>query len=304
MHIRFSPPSTNAMSLILAPFTGTLLHSVRRTGLTASSCSLLLRPRTGRFEIKSQELPSRAPYACWSHRGGYQVRLDARCQALLGGEVRLVSFPHFSISSPSSSSLKSRRAQETKINELRHFTTLLPQTDGSAFKFHLIHEKSSNPKAIPLLLLHGWPVRHILYFVRLSLIHAVAGKFPRIRRAHEAAQEKWSILDCRPVPSRLWILRRTTAQQEDGSCRDICVPPRAHARTGVLNLLDSSNSQLRNNVNFANLRRMTGRRSRLDPRACHGCSLPPQRHLHPRQHVPLRSSKINSSRRIPVADAQ
>lgn len=52
-----------------------------------------------------------------------------------------------------------RRAQEKRINELNHFTTVLPQSDGSSFKFHLIHEPSSNKKAIPLLLLHGWPVR-------------------------------------------------------------------------------------------------------------------------------------------------
>lgn len=129
--------------------------------------------------------------------------------------------PHFFDPSPRAHGCWSRRAQEKKINELKHFTTLLPQVDGSALKFHLIHEPSSNKKAIPLLLLHGWPVRRISSYDCSRLFFVAAGKFPRVCRPHQAAQEKSTILDCRPVSPRLRILRRTAAQQEDRRCRDV-----------------------------------------------------------------------------------
>lgn len=48
-----------------------------------------------------------------------------------------------------------------RINELAHYTALV-QLDDAPFKLHFIHEPSSDPAAIPLLLLHGWPVSHIL----------------------------------------------------------------------------------------------------------------------------------------------
>lgn len=49
------------------------------------------------------------------------------------------------------------RSLSLRINEFSHFTALLPQKYNPAFKIHFIHERSPNPDAIPLLLLHGWP---------------------------------------------------------------------------------------------------------------------------------------------------
>lgn len=44
------------------------------------------------------------------------------------------------------------RAQEARLNALDQFTTAI---DG--LPLHFIHQRSANPDAIPLLLVHGWP---------------------------------------------------------------------------------------------------------------------------------------------------
>ena len=44
------------------------------------------------------------------------------------------------------------RAQEQILNELDQFTTVIDGLD-----LHFIHQRSSNPDAVPLLLIHGWP---------------------------------------------------------------------------------------------------------------------------------------------------
>jgi epoxide hydrolase len=44
------------------------------------------------------------------------------------------------------------RAQEAKINQFDQFTT---EIDGQQIYF--IHQRSSRPDAIPLILIHGWP---------------------------------------------------------------------------------------------------------------------------------------------------
>jgi len=44
------------------------------------------------------------------------------------------------------------RAQEARLNELDHF-----RADIDGQRIHFIHERSDDPDAIPLLLLHGWP---------------------------------------------------------------------------------------------------------------------------------------------------
>ena len=44
------------------------------------------------------------------------------------------------------------RAQEQILNELNQFTTVIDGVD-----LHFIHQRSSNPDAVPLLLIHGWP---------------------------------------------------------------------------------------------------------------------------------------------------
>jgi pimeloyl-ACP methyl ester carboxylesterase len=44
------------------------------------------------------------------------------------------------------------RAQERRLNEFDQFVT---EIDG--LKIHFIHQRSKNPDALPLILLHGWP---------------------------------------------------------------------------------------------------------------------------------------------------
>src|SRR6185312_3620203 len=44
------------------------------------------------------------------------------------------------------------RAQEAQLNELDHYRTSI---DGQSI--HFVHSRSSNPDALPLLLIHGWP---------------------------------------------------------------------------------------------------------------------------------------------------
>ncbi|MEV0062034.1 epoxide hydrolase [Nocardia sp. NPDC050718] len=50
------------------------------------------------------------------------------------------------------------RAQEAKLNEHEQFTTVV---DGQTF--HVVHACSANPRAIPLLLSHGWPGSFVEY---------------------------------------------------------------------------------------------------------------------------------------------
>ena len=44
------------------------------------------------------------------------------------------------------------RAQERKLNQLPQFTTLI---DG--LTIHFVHQRSSQPNALPLVMIHGWP---------------------------------------------------------------------------------------------------------------------------------------------------
>ncbi|MEU4651314.1 epoxide hydrolase family protein [Nocardia fluminea] len=50
------------------------------------------------------------------------------------------------------------RAREAKLNEYAQFTTVI---DGQ--RFHLVHARSTNPQATPLLLNHGWPGSFVEY---------------------------------------------------------------------------------------------------------------------------------------------
>ncbi|WP_280340351.1 epoxide hydrolase family protein [Nocardia neocaledoniensis] len=50
------------------------------------------------------------------------------------------------------------RAQEAKLNEHDQFTTVV---DGQ--RFHLVHARSANPQATPLMLNHGWPGSFVEY---------------------------------------------------------------------------------------------------------------------------------------------
>jgi pimeloyl-ACP methyl ester carboxylesterase len=50
------------------------------------------------------------------------------------------------------------RAQEERLNEYEQFTTLV---DGQTF--HVVHVRSRNPQATPLILNHGWPGSFVEY---------------------------------------------------------------------------------------------------------------------------------------------
>ncbi|MFD1050668.1 epoxide hydrolase family protein, partial [Kibdelosporangium lantanae] len=69
------------------------------------------------------------------------------------------------------------RAQEQKLNEHQQFTTVV---DGQTF--HIVHVRSANPRAIPLLLNHGWPGSFVDYQRLVPLLtdefHVVVPSLP------------------------------------------------------------------------------------------------------------------------------
>ncbi|BGP16444.1 hypothetical protein JCM10213v2_004446 [Rhodosporidiobolus nylandii] len=48
------------------------------------------------------------------------------------------------------------KAYEDKINAVDHYLTTI-EDEGHQYKVHFIYHESKDPKAIPLMLLHGWP---------------------------------------------------------------------------------------------------------------------------------------------------
>ncbi|KQY38364.1 hydrolase [Nocardia sp. Root136] len=69
------------------------------------------------------------------------------------------------------------RAQEAKLNEYEQFTTVV---DGQTF--HVVHARSANPEAIPLILNHGWPGSFVEYQHLIPLLtnefHVVVPALP------------------------------------------------------------------------------------------------------------------------------
>jgi len=69
------------------------------------------------------------------------------------------------------------RAQEAKLNELAQFTTTV---DGQTF--HVVHVRSANPQATPLMLNHGWPSSFVDYQRLIPLLtdefHVVVPSLP------------------------------------------------------------------------------------------------------------------------------
>ena len=61
------------------------------------------------------------------------------------------------------------RAQETRINSLRQYTLPIGGID-----VHFIHEPARDPRAMPLLLMHGWPGSIVEF---LELIPLLRGRF-------------------------------------------------------------------------------------------------------------------------------
>lgn len=69
------------------------------------------------------------------------------------------------------------RAQEEKLNEYEQFTTVV---DGQTF--HVVHVRSANPAATPLILNHGWPGSFVEYQRLIPLLtyqfHVVVPSLP------------------------------------------------------------------------------------------------------------------------------
>ncbi|MEV4157850.1 epoxide hydrolase family protein [Nocardia salmonicida] len=69
------------------------------------------------------------------------------------------------------------RAQEAKLNEHEQFTTVV---DGQTF--HIVHARSANPEATPLILNHGWPGSFVEYQRLIPLLtdefHVVVPALP------------------------------------------------------------------------------------------------------------------------------
>ncbi len=59
------------------------------------------------------------------------------------------------------------RAEEARLNRFAHF---LADVDGHAL--HFVHERSSNPNAVPILLLHGWPSSFVQMLELVPLLTA------------------------------------------------------------------------------------------------------------------------------------
>ena len=68
------------------------------------------------------------------------------------------------------------REQERKLNAFPHFTLLV-----NGLSTHFIHQRSQDPDAIPLLLVHGWPgsvVEFLKVLPLLNRFHVVAPSIP------------------------------------------------------------------------------------------------------------------------------
>ncbi|MEU5762957.1 epoxide hydrolase family protein [Nocardia sp. NPDC047648] len=88
------------------------------------------------------------------------------------------------------------RAQEAKLNEYQQFTTVV---DGQ--RFHLVHARSANPQATPLILNHGWPGSFVEY---QRLIPLLADEF------HVVIASPPGFGFSTPLSGTGWELARTT----------------------------------------------------------------------------------------------
>ncbi|CAG9985792.1 unnamed protein product [Clonostachys byssicola] len=103
----------------------------------------------------------------------YKIHVDESSMELLQKKLDIVTFPNEGAVSDNWAygaplcdikRLVSRwrqgfdwRTQETKLNELPQFTTNVSVGGFGELNIHFIHKRSSQPGAIPLLFVHGWP---------------------------------------------------------------------------------------------------------------------------------------------------
>ncbi|MGY0497565.1 epoxide hydrolase family protein [Nocardia sp. FBN12] len=84
------------------------------------------------------------------------------------------------------------RAQEAKLNEFEQFTTVV---DGQ--RFHVVHTRSANPEATPLILNHGWPGSFVEYQRLIPLLtdefHVVIPSPPGFGFATPLSETGWEL---------------------------------------------------------------------------------------------------------------
>lgn len=85
------------------------------------------------------------------------------------------------------------RAQEATLNELAQFTTLVDRQT-----FHVVHVRSANPAATPLLLNHGWPGSFVEYQRLVPLLtddfHVVVSSPPGFGFSTPLSGTGWEIV--------------------------------------------------------------------------------------------------------------
>lgn len=77
------------------------------------------------------------------------------------------------------------RHWEAVLNRHKQYTTTIEGID-----LHFVHEPSSNPAAIPLLLLHGWPGSYFEFYKLIPLLKA-DGRFHIVAPSLPGAWEVW-----------------------------------------------------------------------------------------------------------------
>lgn len=84
------------------------------------------------------------------------------------------------------------RAQEAKLNEHEQFTTVV---DGQTF--HVVHARSANPDATPLLLSNGWPASFVEYGRLIPLLtdefHVVIPSLPGLGFSTPLSATGWEL---------------------------------------------------------------------------------------------------------------
>ncbi|MFI2488769.1 epoxide hydrolase family protein [Promicromonospora kroppenstedtii] len=84
------------------------------------------------------------------------------------------------------------RAQEARLNEFEQFTTVI---DGQTF--HLVHARSANDRAIPLILSNGWPGSFVEYQELVPLLtdefHVVIPSLPGLGFSTPLSGTGWQL---------------------------------------------------------------------------------------------------------------
>ena len=105
------------------------------------------------------------------------------------------------------------RKQEADINKLPQYQTQIIVDGYDALNIHFIHQKSDNPKAIPLLFVHGCMLSFTASQLRWKVLtRCRARQFHRSSQAtttnRKTRREKRSIFSHRcTIFAQLWLLR-------------------------------------------------------------------------------------------------